>query len=115
MKRFWLFALVSVFGGLGAALGSILGNAAGPIGLRVGAVAGGAIAIALAVQLGARAGLVPPARVRHTTLGGLGGFALAIVVALNTMASPVGPVLSAALIGLGAVFGASSAGTPRQS
>lgn len=114
MKRFWLFVLVTMLGGLGAALGSMLGNAAGPVGLRIGAVAGGAIAIALAVRLGVRAGLVPVTRVRHTILGALGGFALAIVVALNTLSSPVGPALSAALIGLGAVFGASSAGTPKQ-
>lgn len=106
MRHFWLFALMSVIGGLGAILGSMLGNAAGRTGLFIGALVVGAIAIALGVRLAARLALVPPTRVTHTTLGALGGFALAALVAVNTLSSPIGPVLSAALIGLGAVFGA---------
>lgn len=106
MRRFWLFALISALGGLGAVLGSILGNAAGKTGLFVGALLGGGIAVALGVQLAARLALVPTMRITHTTLGALGGFALAALVAVNTLSSPIGPVLSVALIGLGAVFGA---------
>jgi hypothetical protein len=106
MQRFWLFALVSGLGGLGAVLGSMLGNAGGKVGLYIGALLGGGLAVALAVRLAARLGLVSQTRVRHATLGGLGGFALAAVIAVNTLSSPIGPLLSAALIGLGAVFGA---------
>jgi hypothetical protein len=106
MRRFWLFALVSGLGGLGALLGSILGNAGGKVGLYVGAMLGGALAVALAVRIAARLGLVPQTRVPHATLGGLGGFALATFVAVNTLSSPIGPILSVALIGLGALFGA---------
>ena len=106
MRRFWLFALISGLGGLGAFLGSLLGNAAGKTGLVVGAMLGGAIAVALGVRLAARLALVPQTRIAHATLGALGGFALAALVAVNTLSSPVGPVLSVALIGLGAVFGA---------
>ena len=106
MRRFWLFVLSSGLGGLGAFLGSILGNAAGKTGLFAGAMLGGAIAVALGVRLAARLALVPQTRLAHTTLGALGGFALAALVAVNTLSSPVGPVLSVALIGLGAVFGA---------
>lgn len=106
MWRFWLFVLVSGLGGLGAVLGSILGNAGGKVGLYIGALLGGGLAVAFAVRLAARLGLVPQTRVRHATLGGLGGFALAAVIAVNTLSSPIGPILSAALIGLGAVFGA---------
>ena len=110
MQRFWLFALVSGLGGLGAFLGSILGNAAGKSGLFAGAVLGGALAVTLAVRIGARFALVPRTRVTHATLGGLGGFALAVLVAVNTLSSPIGPILSVALIGLGAVFGAARRG-----
>lgn len=106
MRRFWLFALTSALGGLGAVLGSILGNATGKTGLFIGALLGGAIAVALGVRLAARLALVPRMRIAHTTLGALGGFALAALVAINTLSSPIGPVLSVALIGLGAVFGA---------
>jgi hypothetical protein len=106
MRRFWLFALMSAVGGLGAFLGSLLGNAAGKTGLFAGAIVGGAIAIALGIRLAARLALVPKTRIAHATLGALGGFALAALVAVNTLSSPVGPVLSVALIGLGAVFGA---------
>ena len=108
MRRFWLVALVSVVGGFGAFLGSVIGNALGKAGLFAGAMLGGAIAVALAVRLAARRGLVSAARVRHATLGGLGGFALAAFVAVNTLSSPIGPILSVALIGLGASFGAVS-------
>ena len=106
MQRFWLFALVSGLGGLGAFLGSILGNAAGKAGLFAGAILGGALAVTLGVRIAARFGLVPPTRIAHATLGGLGGFALAVLVAVNTLSSPIGPILSVALIGLGAIFGA---------
>ena len=106
MRRFWLFALVSGLGAVGAFLGSVLGNAAGKKGLFAGAMLGGALAVVAAVRLGARFRLVPPTRVPHATLGGLGGFALAALVAVNTLSSPIGPILSVALIGLGAVFGA---------
>jgi hypothetical protein len=106
MRRFWLFALVSALGGFGAFLGSVLGNALGKRSLFAGAMVGGAIAIALAVRLAARRGLLAQTRVPHATLGGLGGFALAAFVAVNTLSSPIGPALSVALIGLGAVFGA---------
>jgi hypothetical protein len=106
MQRFWLFALVSGLGGLGAFLGSILGNSVGRTGLFAGAILGGAVAVALGVRIAGRLGLVRRTRVAHATLGGLGGFALAVLVAINTLSSPVGPILSVALIGLGAVFGA---------
>ena len=106
MQRFWLFALVSALGGLGAFLGSIVGNAAGKTGLFAGAIVGGAIGVILGVRIAARLGLVPRTRIAHTTLGGLGGFALAAFVAVNTLSSPIGPALSVALIGLGALFGA---------
>jgi hypothetical protein len=106
MRRFWLFAIVSGLGGLGAFLGSVLGNDLGKTALVAVALLGGAIAVALAVRLAAALDLLPRTRVPHATLGGLGGFALAAFVAVNTLSSPVGPILSVALIGLGALFGA---------
>ena len=108
MRRFWLVALVSGLGGLGAFLGSVLGHALGQAGVFAGAIVGGALAIVVAVRLAARFGLVSRTRVPHATLGGLGGFALAALVAVNTLSSPVGPILSVALIGLGALFGAAT-------
>jgi hypothetical protein len=106
MRRFWLFVLATGLGGLGAVVGSILGNALGARGLYVGALLGGALGVVVAASLGARFGLFSSARVRHAILGGLGGFAVAAVIAVNTLSSPVGPLLSAALIGLGMLFGA---------
>jgi hypothetical protein len=106
MRRFWLFALVSALGAVGAFLGSVVGNAAGRVGLFAGALLGGALAVVAAVRLAARLRLIAPTRIPHATLGGLGGFALAALIAVNTLSSPMGPILSVALIGLGAVFGA---------
>ncbi|HJQ18981.1 MAG TPA: hypothetical protein VJ867_01445 [Gemmatimonadaceae bacterium] len=101
-----LFATTCVAGGVGGALGSMVGHAAGQGGLIVGGVVGGALLVVGACFLAARAGWIPPVRLLWATLGGVFGFVLACLVALSTLSSPVGPILSTLLIGTGAVLGA---------
>lgn len=85
--------------------GSILGNAFGRGGLLTGAVIGGVAMIALAGHLACRFNCVHRSERFWVTGGGIAGFLVACLVALATLSSPVGPVLSALLIGVGAVLG----------
>jgi hypothetical protein len=101
-----LFASTCVAGGIGGALGSMLGHAAGKGGLIVGGFLGGAALVAAACFLAARLRWIPAVRLLWTTLGAVFGFVLACLVALSTLSSPIGPILSTLLIGTGAVLGA---------
>jgi hypothetical protein len=47
-------------------------------------------------------------------LGGVAGFALACMVALSTLSTPMGPILSTLLIGSGAVLGAVVGKSPHE-
>lgn len=105
MPRLWLFLVSWVLGGLGGALGSIVGHAFGPRGLWAGAVAGGLLAALLSARVAAWRRWIEPRQSRRTAAGAAAGFLVAALVAVNTLSSPVGPVLSAALVGVGALLG----------
>lgn len=110
-----IFFLTAFLGGLGAALGSILGNAFGKPGLYAGAVLGGLIAVALAVYIALRLRWISRANLAPTLIGGEVGFLVAAPIAVQMLSSPIGPILSTGLIGLGALIGSrraeSSAGS----
>lgn len=100
-----LFLLEVILGGAGAVLGSILGNALGRGGLLVGAVIGGVAMVVVAGLLACRMKCVHTSERFWVITGGIAGFVIACLLALATMSSPVGPILSALLIGVGAVLG----------
>jgi phosphotransferase system glucose/maltose/N-acetylglucosamine-specific IIC component len=106
LNRLLLFAVACLLGGFGGAFGSILGNAAGKTGLLVGGVIGGLIAALLVGPIARWRGWIRPDRARATALGAAIGFLAAALIATRTLGSPVGPVLSTALIGIGALLGA---------
>jgi len=106
MKRVWLFLAMWIVGGLGAAVGSILGHALGSRGLYIGAIVGGLLAVALVSQFAAWRGWISKSQRGMTTLGGALGFLVAAVIATRTLSSPIGPILSSFLIGVGALLGA---------
>jgi len=95
-----------LLGGVGGALGSMAGHGLGPGGLFVGGFVGGTLLVIAAGFLGERRRWIRPPQRLWAILGGVFGFALACMVALATLASPVGPILSTLLIGAGAVVGA---------
>ncbi len=105
MKRFLLFVLACVLPGLGGAVGSIAGHGFGTTGLWTGGVLGGLLASLLVAWLAAKMQWIPRERQKATALGTAVGFLLAVAVAVNTLSSPVGPVLSTMLAGLGALVG----------
>jgi hypothetical protein len=100
-----LFMLLIAAGGVGAFGGSIAGAAVGPRALFIGALLGGLIVSPCAAYLAARLHWIEPAETRGAALGAALGFVAAALVAVNTLSSPVGPVLSTLLIGAGGLAG----------
>ena len=116
-----LFATAMVLGGLGGMLGSIVGNAFGKTGLFVGGVIGGLLAAILTGKIAAALKWVPSSGWRPVAIGAAVGFLAAVAIAVNTLSSPIGPVLSTILVGVGALVGARlttaerNGGSPRSS
>ena len=103
---FLLFVLCTALGGVGGAVGSILGNAFGRVGLFAGGLLGGLGLSLLAARIAQSRGWAPGARFLYPGAGAAVGFLLAASVAVNTLSTPLGPLGSTLLIGLGAVAGA---------
>jgi hypothetical protein len=106
MRAFPTLLLSWLVTGLGAMAGSILGNAAGPRGLRAGAVAGGVLGLLGAVIVARKLAWLPSREARGAFVGGLVGFACAVPITLTHMGSPLIPVLSCGLVGIGVLLGA---------
>jgi hypothetical protein len=106
MRRLWLFLLTCGLAGLGAVVGSMLGHFLGGRALFVGALAGGLLGVLGAARVATARGLVPPARFWPMVAGGSAGFLVAAAIAVRTLSTPLGPVLSVALVGAGALIGA---------
>jgi hypothetical protein len=106
MRAFPTLFLSWLATGFVAAVGSILGNAAGVRGLKAGAVAGGVLGLLGAVVVAKRLAWLPSDETRGAFFGGLAGFAFAVPITLTHMRTPVIPVLSCALVGIGTLLGA---------
>ena len=74
--------------------------------LYIGGVVGGLIGAAVAPFVAAAAGWIDKSRRIPSAIGAMIGFAAAALIAVNTLSSPIGPVLSTFLVGIGAVNGA---------
>ena len=106
MRAFPTLILCWLVTGFGAAGGSVLGNAGGPSGLRVGAILGGVLGLLSAVATARKLGWLPKAESTGAFIGGLVGFAVAVPITLSNMHTPVVPIASSGLVGVGALFGA---------
>ena len=112
MKHLKLFVMAGVLGGAGGFLGSVVGSAFGRTGLFVGGLIGGVLIAPMSAKFAVYRGWIEPRQYLATAAGAALGFLTAAFVAMNTLSSPVGPVLSTALIGLGAIAGSKLARTP---
>lgn len=106
MKPIPVLLLAWLLAGVGSVAGSILGNALGATGLKVGALLGGGAAIIGAVFLACRVGWLPRSTLTLALVGGLLAYAVAAALAVTHLSTPVVPVLSAALVGVGVLLGA---------
>jgi len=109
MNRAALFLVACVLGGLGGALGSMVGHSFGKVGLWAGGIIGGLLASVLIARIALWRHWIVRSQYWPTVLGAAIGFLVACAVAVNTLSSPVGPILSTLLIGVGAVLGGSHA------
>jgi hypothetical protein len=105
MKRVLLFVTTIIGAGFFAALGSIVAHSAGRTGLFVGGAIGGLFGVTIATRLAVWRRWIEPRDYYPTTFGGEIGFVLAALIAVNTLSSPIGPVLSTFLVGIGALAG----------
>lgn len=112
MNLLKLSLLMIFLGGAGGAIGSMAGNALGKGGVIGGGLVLGAALVVAAGFLGTRWGWISHAQRLWAILGGVFGFALAVIVTLSTLSSPLGPLLSTLLIGTGAVLGAIVGNSP---
>src|SRR2546421_259903 len=89
-----------------AAIGAFgLAAAAAHRALYVGAICGGLIGCFAGASLGGRLGWIPKCAIRSAGIGASIGFAAAAAIATKTLQSPVGPLLSSLLIGIGGLLG----------
>ena len=105
MRPIFLFVLGCILPGLGGAAGSIVGHRFGSSGLWIGGICGGLLASAAVAGIAARARWIAPGQRRGTALGAAIGFLLAAAIAVNTLSSPIGPILSTLVAGIGTVLG----------
>jgi hypothetical protein len=100
-----LFVAAMILGGVGGAAGSILGGAFGERALFIGGCMGGVLIAPATAALALWLGWIQRDAYWATTLGAAAGFCVAAAIAMHTLSSPVGPVLSTLLVGAGAVLG----------
>ena len=105
LKNALLFTIVCGLSGVCIFLGSVLGNSVGKPGLFAGAVIGGIAGVGLAIWLAVRFGLLAPNDFAMTFAGGIIGFIVAAVIAVNNLDGPLIPAASVAILGAGALIG----------
>lgn len=106
MNLLKLSLLMILLGGAGGVFGSLVGGSLGRGWALGGGLLVGAALVVAAGYLGSRWGWIRPSQRSWAILGGVFGFALAAMVTLSTLSSPIAPMLSTVLIGTGAVLGA---------
>jgi hypothetical protein len=105
MNRTALFFVACALGGVGGALGSMVGHAFGKGGLWAGGVFGGLLASMLVARIALWRHWIVRSQSWPTVFGMAIGFLAACAVTVNTLSSPIGPILSTLLIGAGALLG----------
>ncbi|HYS70553.1 MAG TPA: hypothetical protein VEM14_09955 [Gemmatimonadaceae bacterium] len=108
MKRVALFVVACALGGAGGALGSVVGHSFGKSGLWAGGIVGGLLASLLVARIALWRRWIIRSQYWPTSLGTALGFLAASAVAVKTLSSPIGPIMSSLLIGAGAVLGAAA-------
>jgi hypothetical protein len=105
VNKLALFVTASIIGGLGGFVGSVLGNAFGRGGLFAGGFIGGALLAPVTAWVARRHGWIEPPQFWPVAAGAGVGFLAAATLAVNTLSSPVGPLIATTLTGLGALAG----------
>jgi hypothetical protein len=119
MRRTFLFLVSIIVTGACALIGSMIGHFLGShLGVMLGGVLGGLIGAFFSARIATWRGWIAKVDFYPTTIGAEVGFLAAAFIAAKTLSSPIGPLLSSLLIGIGAVVGSSisarrRSGTPQ--
>jgi NCAIR mutase (PurE)-related protein len=105
MKAAGVFIVLVIAAGMGAAVGSVVGSLIAHPVLFVGGAVGGLCGSWLGAWLSAWMNWIPERGTLSVALGATVGFACAILIAVNTLHTPVGPMLSTLLVGVGGLVG----------
>jgi hypothetical protein len=106
MKRVFLFVVSTIVTGAFAVLGSVIGHFFGShLGVVLGGVVGGLFGAIFSARIAVRLQWIGHEDFYPTTFGAEIGFLAAVIVVMKTLSSPIGPVLSSLLIGVGALLG----------
>jgi hypothetical protein len=100
-----LFLIVCFLSGVSTFIGSVLGHAVGGNGVFLGALVGGCIGVVASTWLAMRFKLISRSTYGAVALSGIAGFILASIIAVTNLYTPIIPLASIALIGLGAIIG----------
>ena len=115
MKHVFLFLVSTAVTGAFAAIGSMVGHFFGShLGVILGGVFGGLFGAVFSARIAVRMRWIAHEDFYPTTFGAEIGFLAAVIIAMKTLSSPIGPILSSLLIGIGALVG-SWIGARRQS
>jgi hypothetical protein len=110
MRRAKVFILLMMAAGAFAVAGSALAAAVAHRALFAGGIAGGLIGCFVGACLARRLKWIPASATKFVAIGACVGFAAAAAIAMNTLHSPLGPILSSLLVGVGALIGTLLAG-----
>jgi hypothetical protein len=106
MNRPALFITATALGGLGGFVGSVIGSGLGRDALFAGGFIGGALMAPVTAWLARKRGWIEGRQFGPVAGGAAIGFLAAATLAVNTLSSPVGPLVATTLTGLGALVGA---------
>ena len=104
-KYLILFLSVCIITGLSTFAGSIIGHAFGQQALFAGAVIGGITGMFLSCFIAGKIKKLQPLSFKSTFIGGIIGYAVAAIIAVNSLHSPLITAGSMAFAGLGAIVG----------
>jgi hypothetical protein len=105
MKAAGVFIVLVIAAGMGAAVGSAVGSLIAHWVLFVGGTIGGLSGCWLGAWLSARMNWISKRSILAVTLGATVGFGCAVLIAVNTLHTPAGPILSTLLVGVGGLVG----------
>ena len=106
MKRVFLFFASTIVTGAFAAIGSMAGHFFGShLAVMLGGIFGGLFGAIFSARIAVRLKWIAHDDFYPTTFGAEIGFLAAAIIAMKTLSSPIGPILSSLLIGVGALIG----------
>jgi len=105
LKYVILFFCVCIITGLATFAGSLAGHAFSQEALFAGAIIGGIAGVFLSCLVAGKIKKLQPLNFKSTFIGGIIGYAVAAIIAVNSLHSPLITAGSMAIAGLGAIAG----------